>query len=199
MKKQGVELHKVYAAKVSGKVVPVRLDSTNPHGGWNCTNMVTRKPCRVATAQRLRGLWPKKNLPIVAEKAQGKADDKGVAETVAAVEKGNLAEGVTVPESKRGGNQKSQTTSKARPASLTAAQTTRPSLLNLAAIALAEAGTPLNCKEMIEKVLSTGLWKTSGKTPAATLYSAILREITTKGDASRFRKSERGKFEIVTK
>jgi hypothetical protein len=32
-----------------------------------------------------------------------------------------------------------------------------------------------------------------------TVYSAILREITTKGDAARFRKTERGKFEIVTK
>ena len=33
-----------------------------------------------------------------------------------------------------------------------------------------------------------------GKTPAATLYSAILREITTKGTSSRFVKSDRGKF-----
>ena len=32
------------------------------------------------------------------------------------------------------------------------------------------------------------------KTPAATLYSAILREITTKGKESRFEKTERGKF-----
>jgi hypothetical protein len=52
---------------------------------------------------------------------------------------------------------------------------------------------------MVEKVLATGLWTTKGKTPAATLYSAILREISTKGDAARFRKTERGKFEIVTK
>lgn len=33
-----------------------------------------------------------------------------------------------------------------------------------------------------------------GKTPANTLYSAILREINTKAEASRFRKTERGKF-----
>jgi hypothetical protein len=71
--------------------------------------------------------------------------------------------------------------------------------LNLAAIALAEAGQPLNCKEMVEKVLATGLWQTKGRTPAATLYSAILREITTKGEAGRFRKVERGKFVAVSK
>ena len=35
-----------------------------------------------------------------------------------------------------------------------------------------------------------------GKTPASTLYAAILREITLKGDASRFAKTERGKFAL---
>ena len=61
---------------------------------------------------------------------------------------------------------------------------------------LAEAGEALNCKQMVEKVMATGLWKTSGKTPAATLYSAILRECQTKGDSSRFRKADRGLFEL---
>jgi hypothetical protein len=32
-----------------------------------------------------------------------------------------------------------------------------------------------------------------------TVYSAILREITTKGEAGRFRKVERGKFVAVSK
>ena len=40
-----------------------------------------------------------------------------------------------------------------------------------------------------------GLWSSpNGKTPEATLYAAILREIGTKGDAARFRKVERGQF-----
>ena len=39
------------------------------------------------------------------------------------------------------------------------------------------------------------LWTSpGGKTPHATLYSAILREIQTKGSESRFKKTERGKF-----
>jgi hypothetical protein len=75
----------------------------------------------------------------------------------------------------------------------------RHSLLNLAAKVLAESTEPLNCQQMVEKVLATGMWQTEGKTPAATLYSAILREVATKGEAARFRKTERGKFEIVTK
>ncbi len=42
---------------------------------------------------------------------------------------------------------------------------------------------------------SKGLWTSpSGKTPAATLYSSILKEIRTKGAQGRFRKVARGKF-----
>ena len=46
-------------------------------------------------------------------------------------------------------------------------------------------------------MLAKGLWKTSGKTPAATIYAAIIREIAAKGSESRFRKVERGKFELA--
>jgi hypothetical protein len=44
-----------------------------------------------------------------------------------------------------------------------------------------------------------GYWTSpGGKTPAATLYSAILRELQTKGNDSRFKKTERGKFAMST-
>ena len=43
-----------------------------------------------------------------------------------------------------------------------------------------------------------GYWTSpGGKTPAATLYSALLREVTTKGDQARFTKTERGKFDLA--
>jgi len=226
MKKDNVKVGQVYAVKVSGNVVPVRLDKVSPHGGWLGTNMTTRKEVRIKSSQRLRGLWPKKAMPIVADKGEGKVDDKGVAETVAVVEKGNLAEGITVPESKRAGNTKDPTadeqvrtpsahkakrghkaakdgTGKAgrdtgKPGA-TGAKQERPSLLNLAAKVLAEASEPLNCKEIVEKVLATGLWQTKGRTPHATLFSAILRECKTKGEQARFRKIDKGRFVAATK
>jgi hypothetical protein len=69
------------------------------------------------------------------------------------------------------------------------------SALDAAAQVLAEAGTALNCQELIQAMADRGLWVSpGGKTPAATLYSAILRELQTKGDQARFRKTERGKF-----
>ncbi len=66
--------------------------------------------------------------------------------------------------------------------------------LDAAAKLLAEAGEPLNCKTLVERAIEKGLWKSGGKTPAATLYAAILREITLKGDSARFIKTERGMF-----
>ena len=53
----------------------------------------------------------------------------------------------------------------------------------------------MNCQEMIEAMAAKGYWTSPGsKTPQATLYSVILREIATKGGNSRFVKTDRGKF-----
>jgi hypothetical protein len=69
------------------------------------------------------------------------------------------------------------------------------SCLNAAVKVLVEKGEPMNCKEMIEAMATKGYWTTpGGKTPHATLYSSIAREIRDKGKESRFKKSERGKF-----
>ncbi len=68
--------------------------------------------------------------------------------------------------------------------------------LDAAAKVLAEAGEPLRCKQIVETMLAKGYWTTNGKTPAATIYSAILREIQTKGKESRFRKTDRGLFTV---
>jgi hypothetical protein len=69
------------------------------------------------------------------------------------------------------------------------------SALDAAAKVLAEAGTAMTTAEMIEAMAKKKLWSSpNGLTPAATLYSAILREINTKGKDARFKKTERGKF-----
>lgn len=73
----------------------------------------------------------------------------------------------------------------------------RSSGLDAAAHVLREAGEPLTCGEMVKRMLDRGLWTTDGKTPAATIYSAVIREIAVNGDQSRFRKTTRGKFEVV--
>ena len=73
------------------------------------------------------------------------------------------------------------------------------SALDAAAKVLAESGEPLTSKEMIDAMAAKGYWTSpGGKTPQATLYAAILREIHTKGADARFTKTERGHFTLGT-
>jgi hypothetical protein len=55
VKKNEIEIRGVYVAKVSGKLVSVRIDRESPHGGWDATNLATGRPVRIRTAARLRG------------------------------------------------------------------------------------------------------------------------------------------------
>ena len=69
------------------------------------------------------------------------------------------------------------------------------SQLDAAVKVLAEAGTPMTTKAMIEAMATRGYWTSpGGATPAQTLYSALIREIGQKGDASRFIKADKGLF-----
>ena len=70
----------------------------------------------------------------------------------------------------------------------------RASGLDAAAQILAETGEPMNCRAMVEKMLAQGLWQTKGKSPASTIYAAIIREIAAKGEKARFKKTDRGRF-----
>ena len=56
MKKNEVKVGGVYTAKVSDKVVEVRIDGENRHGGWNATNLATGKKIHIKSPARLRGV-----------------------------------------------------------------------------------------------------------------------------------------------
>ena len=69
------------------------------------------------------------------------------------------------------------------------------SAIDAAAQVLTSSKEAMNCKEMIDAMAKKALWTSpGGKTPHATLYSAIIREIAVKGKEARFTKTERGKF-----
>ncbi len=71
----------------------------------------------------------------------------------------------------------------------------RVSALDAAAQVLAKAEKPMGAQELITAMAEQGLWKSpAGKTPHATLYAAMMREVAAKGSASRFRKVDRGLF-----
>ena len=72
----------------------------------------------------------------------------------------------------------------------------RLSALDAAAQVLAGSKVPMRAKEMIAEMEAKGLWKSpGGKTPSATLYAAIIREISAKASEARFKKVDRGMFE----
>ena len=54
MKKADVKVGATYRAKVTNRVVEVRIDAESPHGGWDATNLATGKKVRIKIAQRLR-------------------------------------------------------------------------------------------------------------------------------------------------
>jgi hypothetical protein len=73
----------------------------------------------------------------------------------------------------------------------------KPSALDAAARVLAEEGRPMNCQELIGAMAMKGYWTSpGGKTPAATLYSAMLREQQVKGEQARFVKVGKGMFAL---
>ncbi len=69
--------------------------------------------------------------------------------------------------------------------------------LDAAAQILAKAKEPMGCKDMVEQAITQGLWSPGGKTPHATLYAAIIREISKKGKDARFKKVDRGQFQLA--
>lgn len=154
MKKNQIDIGGVYTAKVSDKVVNVRIDSEHRSGGWHATNLKTSKKIHIKTARRLRS---KVKEAKAADPAKPKAAGKD---------------------------------KNAR----------KLSALDAAAAVLRKATAPMNCKAMIDAMEEARLWSSpGGKTPSATLYSAILRELASKGDDARFRKVERGHFEFAGK
>jgi hypothetical protein len=129
------------------------------------------------------GFDPQERVKVVANDAEG---GKGQSE----------GKSRTQGKGKARGKAKAKTEQKAQTGAAPPAEGAKKlSALDAAAKVLAEAQTPMNCQEFIQAMAEKGLWTSpGGRTPAATLYSGILRELQTKGDEARFKKTERGKF-----
>jgi hypothetical protein len=175
MKKNEVKVGAVYNAKVSDKLVQVRIDGESRHGGWDATNLATNKKVRIKSPQRLRG----------EVKTGGKKKSEARPEVNPTVE---IITGQPV-QAKREKKAKKPAADKPK----------RVSALDAAAQVLKAEGKPMRAKELIEAMAAKGLWSSpGGKTPEATLYAAMIREIgkaVETGTVSRVRKTDRGMFE----
>jgi hypothetical protein len=142
--------------------------------------MTTKKSSKKQTSSTEKRPAKRKKIVSLAEyeagsKGKKKAKDD-VAATVEAVEKGNLAEGITVPAAK-----------KRQP------KGPRHSLANAAILVLADAKEPMNAKAIVERATTDSLYEPGdGKTPEATLYAAMLRD-----KKARFHKADRGVWTLT--
>ena len=85
---------------------------------------------------------------------------------------------------------------KAKKSTKAAVAEKKTSALDAAAQVLRRSKKPMRTKELIEAMAKQSLWKSpGGKTPWATLYSSIIREIGVDGKDARFKKIGRGMFE----
>jgi len=132
----------------------------------------------------------------IAEIAERLADGKQDHEVPTSKEVANTSHPATSTpptKAKRGSAEKAPKAKETKAKPKREAKAKRPSGIDLAAKVLASAKEPLNSKTIAERVLAAG-WSTSGKTPHATLYAAMIREIAAKGKDARFRKTDRGLF-----
>ena len=222
MKKDDVKLGECYLAKVTDRVVPVRIDAAKGTG-WSATNLATGKTVYIKTAQRLRRKCTQADLAgfrqPTAKQPKETADTPPTSATVAKPEpkasKEAKPQPTATPADKRVGAAKPAAKPKAaasekpkaakKAASKPRASATKPmakpkkiSGLTAAFMVLVDVNKELGVKEIVHIAAEKGWWKSEAKTPAATVYAAIIREIAAKGDKSRFRRGKaRGTFRAI--
>lgn len=204
MKKSDVQIGATYLVKVASNLVPVQITREHPSGGgWEGTSVKTGKTIRIKSAQRLREPAPDTSAaktPV--KKKLTKKDRDGLrAQHKADQENARLRDNRDASDDGMTASERAMSES-AKDAKQTKARTTKKregmSCLDAAAKVLEETGEPMNTKAMVEAMAAKGYWTSDAPTPAATLYSGILRELQKKGDASRFTKVERGKFILAS-
>lgn len=192
MKKDEVEIGGTYLTKVGARPAEVRIEGENSKGGWNAVAVATGKPVRVKDARQLR--------PAGATSEQGgREDEKPGPDTVPLPQLDAEPKESRKPKHKAAGKATAKDPKQPAKPAKPSKQQGKPkpmSCLDAAAAVLKAKGEPMQCKSMVEAMAERGLWTTDAPTPAATLYSAILREMTKKGAAARFKKTERGHFAL---
>lgn len=171
MKKNDVRVGSIYVAKVTGKLARIRIDAESPNGGWSATNLETNRRVRIKSARRLRH---DVDSPI--------SDAQGTATSTTPPDR------PTMPGKKDVNAKEDSSNDRGR---------RRLSVLDAAATVLTDAPAPMRCGELITTMAAKDLWTSpNGKTPHATLNSALIREISRKGNQSRFRRCGRGMFKL---
>jgi hypothetical protein len=175
VEEKDVKVGMVYSIKSGGGRIWARIDKALGGGNFNAVTMPGGKVIKVS-AENIQGdgktpeKWAQKHKPKENESPKD-ADNKMPADA------------------KPSKKNKAAKTDKKKERKISG--------LGAAVLVLKENGKPMKCSDIVETAIDKGYWTTKGTTPAATVYSAIIREIAVKGNRSRFRKSARGEFELT--
>jgi hypothetical protein len=173
MKAADVKIGGEYEARIGKETVQVRITAEKASGGWSAINLATGKKVFISMARLLK--------EIGGTKVTSK-DNLTIVEVPPAT-----VETIGTQKPTKPARKKTDTTPAGKPLSQ----------LQAAVKVLGESKEPLTTKQMVEAMAAKNYWSSpGGKTPHATLYSAILRELQTKGEASRFLKTDRGHFAL---
>jgi len=174
---RNVKIGETYKLKVGVNAVDVKI-ARSIAGGWEAISIKSGKTITIKNAKRLSAT--KKSAPSKTKAVVKKPD----------VKKKPAAKAAAKPRAPK---------AKAP----VAKNDKKMSLLDAAAFVLSvgpddHSSDRMGCRQIVELAAKRNLWKPGkGLTPERTLYSAILREITTKGAESRFVKAERGMFALA--
>ena len=196
MKKNEIKIGQAYMAKVTGSDAPVRIDAESPHGGWNAKNLVTGRKVHIKTAQRLRRQCTQAdlvNLKRPTPKRRAKMATHATTSPTVAKAPPKVSEKASTPKGRNTGQPAAKVAKTPKPK-----KTKKIPGLTAAFMVLVDADKELGVKKIVEIAAEKGWWKSGAATPHSTIYAAIIREIGTKGNDSRFQRGKkRGTFRAI--
>lgn len=179
-----IKIGSCYIARLSKGEAPVRIESVHEDGGWVAKTLLTSRITRIKDKNQILEPYDPEALeetPSVVEETPETPEPVIESETV--------EEPASIPE---------ETPTPGETEDIYDVLRRKPrrtmTLLEAAHRVLTEYGGDLSVGDIITAAQNKGYWQTAGKTPANTLCAAMTREIKSKGTASRFVKSERGRF-----
>ncbi len=183
-----IRVGSIVTVKVGRNEVTVTVTEVMEHG-WRVKSQSRGREFEVSRIERV--ITPAEESTNISEEASDTETDDGIDGAENGIPPSEDAEDAGTP------NAPDEPEEEPNPAPESGRPEKKLSLLEAAAQVLKRNRTPLNTKEILAKVIESGLWSPNGgKTPEQSLYSALFREINSK-ENSRFRKSaeKKGSFE----